>query len=86
MLAKTHLAVSILAILLFIPIVTHPISFVIIALVATLIPDIDSGFSSIGRLEGTGIVRFFSKHRGFFHSFSFCVFAAVIFAVFFIDS
>ena len=82
MLAKTHLAVSILAILLFIPIVTHPISFVIIALVATLIPDIDSGFSTFGKRPTFRPLQVFVKHRGLFHSFTFLLLITVFFVLF----
>ena len=82
MLAKTHLAVSILAILLFIPIVTHPISFVIIALVATLIPDIDSGFSTFGKRPTFRPLQVFVKHRGLFHSFTFLLLITIFFVLF----
>lgn len=82
MLAKTHLAISILVILLFIPIVTHPISFVIIALVATLIPDIDSGFSTFGKRPTFRPLQVFVKHRGLFHSFTFLLLITIFFVLF----
>jgi len=85
MMLRTHLAIVIFAILLFlshISSISNKIIFVVIALIATLIPDLDTGFSTIGKMKGSKILRFFVRHRGFFHSFSFCIVVSVIFAFF----
>ena len=42
MLLKTHLAIVVFFILLLIPSVEHKLVFVLVALIATYIPDIDS--------------------------------------------
>lgn len=82
MMLKTHLAIAVFVILLFMPSVSHPWIFALVALIASFIPDIDTGFSTVGRSMGGAIIRFFTKHRGFFHSFSFCVIASLVLAFF----
>jgi len=73
MLLKTHLAISILAILLLVSKVEHQLIFIIVTLIATFIPDIDSRFSDIGRKKISRILQFFTKHRGITHSFVFLI-------------
>jgi len=82
MLIRTHLAITILAILLFIPHVSVKIPFVIIALAATFIPDVDNMFSTLGKEKVFRFLQFFTKHRGILHSFSFCVFASLLLSLF----
>jgi inner membrane protein len=79
---RTHLAITILAMLLFLPHISHEFIFVPIILIATAIPDIDTGFSTIGKFKETRVVQFLVKHRGIFHSLSFCVVIALLFAAF----
>lgn len=79
---RTHVAVAVLVILLFLSQVNNKIIFFIVALIATIIPDIDTGFSTVGRMKGSRIVQFFTKHRGLFHSFTFCILISVIFSAF----
>ena len=81
MLIRTHLAVSLFFIFLFLPSVSFKILFLIVAFLATFIPDIDTGFSTFGRNAGW-LLRFFTKHRGFFHSLTFCIMVSAIFAFF----
>lgn len=83
MLARTHLAVSIFFILLFFSRVEYKLAFVAVALTATLIPDIDSKFSKLGRKKLFRIVQFFLKHRGMLHSFSFLIAVTLLLALFF---
>lgn len=71
MLLKTHLSITIFFILLLINSVEHKIVFVIIALIATYIPDVDSRYSTLGRKRINRILQLFTKHRGMIHSFSF---------------
>lgn len=82
MLFKTHIVISIFFILLFILSVEHKIAFVLTALLATLIPDVDSRFSIIGRKKVFRILQFFVKHRGIFHSFSFLSVITLFFVLF----
>jgi len=80
---RTHLALIFAFIFMFLPIVNNPVSFTIIALAATLLPDIDNGFSTLGKMQGSKIVQFFVKHRGIFHSLTFAVALTFIITVFF---
>ena len=85
MMLRTHLAIVALAILLFVPNVSDfsdKFVFVVVALTATYLPDIDSAFSTIGRKEGARIVQFFVKHRGMLHSFTFCIAISILFTLF----
>ena len=82
MLIKTHLAITVFFVLLFLPVVNHDIVFVIVALVATFLPDVDSRHSTLGRKWWNRILQFFTKHRGVIHSFSFLLVISVIFALF----
>lgn len=83
MLIKTHLAITLFFILLFLPSVEHEIVFVVSALIATFIPDMDSRFSSIGKKPLVRILNFFSKHRGMIHSFTFLVSLTIILVLIF---
>ena len=83
MMLRTHLAITALAILLFLSHISgwlDKLVFVVIAVVATYIPDIDSAFSTIGRAKTARIIQFFVKHRGMFHSFTFCIAVSLLFA------
>jgi membrane-bound metal-dependent hydrolase YbcI (DUF457 family) len=79
MLIKTHFAITIFGILLLIPAVEHKIVFIVVALFATLLPDIDSRYSIMGRKGLNRILQFFTKHRGITHSFVFLIFVTLIF-------
>ena len=82
MLIRTHLAFIILALILFVPQIDSKIIFIFVALLATLIPDVDSGFSTLGQLKGFRFLQFFVKHRGIIHSFTTCITLSIILAIF----
>ncbi len=82
MMRKTHLALIIFLILVFVPFMQNKILFTVFALLASLIPDIDSEYSSIGRFRFLRIFQFFTKHRGFLHSLTFCIGLSVVLALF----
>ena len=82
MLIRTHLAIAIFFILLFLNSVEHQMVFVIVTLIATFIPDIDSRFSKLGRKKLARILQFFTKHRGIIHSFTFLILITLGFALF----
>ena len=82
MLTKTHLAISIFAILLFINSVKSKIIFSIVVLIATLIPDIDSNLSWLGKRIIFRPLQFFVRHRGILHSFTFLILISLIFVLF----
>ena len=82
---KTHLAISVFVVLLFLPYISEDINKIIFAataLIATFMPDIDIRFSKAGKIPFTGILRFFTKHRGMIHSLTFGLFISVIIALF----
>jgi inner membrane protein len=82
---RTHLVITALFVVLFIPHVESKIVFAFAALIATLIPDIDTGFSTSG-FKTTNYLRFltsiFTRHRGFIHSLTLCIALTVILSVF----
>jgi len=82
MLLRTHLAIVVAALLLFLPHVNNKIIFVFVALIATMLPDIDTGFSTLGKMKGFRFLQFFVRHRGFIHSFTFAILVSLIFAFF----
>ena len=81
MMMRTHLALVILAIMLFLPSVSSGFVFIFTTLIATLLPDIDSGFSSIGKMKPGRFIQFFVRHRGIFHSFTLCIIVSALFAI-----
>ena len=81
MLLRTHVMVAILMILAFVNYVSQPLTFIIMVLVATVIPDLDSGFSSYGRHLIFRPLQFFVKHRGIVHSFTAAVVLSAIIAI-----
>jgi len=58
--------------------VTHQFAFILIVLAATVLPDIDSGFSALGRNWFAKPVQVLTSHRGFLHSYTFCIFVSII--------
>ncbi len=80
MLTKTHIAIGIFAALILVEKVNFPIVFMAVTLIASVLPDIDSAFSSVGRKGIFRVVQLFTKHRGIFHSFTFCIIIAALLA------
>lgn len=73
MLFKTHLATTLFSVLFLISHVEYKFAFLVVALVAGVLPDIDSGFSIPGKQSLFRPLRFLTRHRGFFHSLTFCI-------------
>ena len=71
MLIRTHLAVTLMAVLFLIDKVNYPYIFVPIIILATFIPDIDTAYSRLGKNRIFRPLQVFVRHRGFIHSFSF---------------
>ena len=82
MLFKTHIAIGVFAAILFIPLVSNPWSFVLITLIASVIPDVDTAFSKVGRNMPAKVVQIFTTHRGMVHSLTICVLLSLIISVF----
>ena len=71
MLFKTHFAIVIFFILLLLPNIKSKFIFVIVVLISTQLPDLDSSYSKFGRRKLARILQIFTKHRGIVHSFTF---------------
>jgi inner membrane protein len=82
MLIKTHLAISVFAIILFFPYVNYPIQFIFLALFATVLPDFDTRFSKYGKNYFARVLQFFTKHRGMLHSITLCTLLSLLLAIF----
>jgi len=82
MLIRTHLAIIVLAILLFLPSITDKFLFIAVALIATFLPDLDSGFATISKIKTLGFFHYFVKHRTMLHSFTFAIVISLILAFF----
>jgi len=82
MLLRTHLALAVLAIVLFVSLVSNPPLFIFVALIATMLPDIDTGFSTLGKQKKFRFLQFFVRHRGVIHSFTLCIVISIILAFF----
>lgn len=76
------MALGIFAILFLISHVEYKVTFVIVVIVASILPDIDSGFSKIGKSRIFFLLQKLTKHRGFIHSFTFCVAVSVVLALY----
>ena len=83
MLIYTHLAITLFFVLLLMPFVEYKIVFLISALISSIIPDIDSKFSTLGRKKILRILQFFVKHRGILHSFSFLFLISLLLILFY---
>jgi len=82
MLLRTHLAFGVLMIILFIQHVNDKLIFIGMVLLATIMPDLDTGFSSWGRHWIFRPLQFFVKHRGVIHSLTAAVVLSILLAVF----
>ncbi len=71
MLFRTHIIFFIFIFLLIFNKINAPFIFFFIGLISTVIPDIDSNNSRVGRKPLFKILTAFNKHRGFFHSLFF---------------
>jgi len=83
MMLKTHLALTVLAAVLFLSRVSNKVIFLAVIIIATIIPDIDTGFSTAGKNIFLKPLQFFVKHRGIFHSFTFCIVISFLIAYWF---
>jgi len=83
MLLRTHLMFGILMIIIFIMHVNNKIVFPIMVIIATILPDLDTGFSTLGKKWYAKPFQIFVKHRGVIHSLTTAVVISVIIAIFF---
>jgi inner membrane protein len=71
MFSRTHIALALFFALIFFDYLGNPAVFLPVIFVATLLPDIDSRFSKLGKRKIFRVFNFFVKHRGITHSFTF---------------
>ncbi|MDO8508663.1 MAG: metal-dependent hydrolase [Nanoarchaeota archaeon] len=83
MIKRTHLVIGLAAGLHFLPFVKHKFIFIPIILIASLMPDIDSGFSQLGKKKIFRPVQLVLTHRGPLHSYTIGVLFSLILALFF---
>jgi inner membrane protein len=82
MLIRTHIVITALFILIFLSSIQNKIVFAIVALIATLMPDIDSDSSIVGKRKIFRPIQFLFGHRGFLHSFTFLFLLTIFFVLF----
>ncbi|MEM4259157.1 MAG: metal-dependent hydrolase [Candidatus Pacearchaeota archaeon] len=80
MIKRTHLVIGLAAALIFLPHVKYKLVFFPVVLIASLLPDIDSPNSAIGHNSIFRPLQFFARHRGIFHSITFCILASLALA------
>lgn len=83
MLFKTHIVFTLFSVLFLIDHVHYKFAFVVVALVAGVLPDIDSGFSTLGKHRLFRPVQLFTRHRGIIHSFTLCILVTLALAAYF---
>jgi len=77
---RTHLLAGAFLALLFLPFVVHKWLFVPVVLFCSLLPDIDSMHSYLGRRWFFRPLQWAVKHRDVFHSLTLCIIIALVFA------
>ncbi len=82
MMLRTHLAFGLLCALFFVQNVNNKAVFIIAAMFAVLLPDIDSIHSYAGKFKILRPFQIFIKHRGMLHSLTFCFAISLFFALF----
>ena len=83
MLFKTHVAMTLFAVLFLFEHVEYTFAFIVISLISGVLPDIDSGFSTLGKRRIFKPVQILTHHRGFFHSLTFCIGISALLAFYF---
>jgi len=83
MLFRTHLAITLFFVLLLFQYFSNPILFLLISVLATALPDVDTRYSKIGHYKISRIFNFFINHRGIVHSFTLLLIIAVFLFSFF---
>ncbi len=83
MLIRTHLIIALFFSLIFLNYFDNKFLFLLIVLISTFIPDIDSRFSKLGKRKIFRPLQFFAGHRKIFHSFLFL--GLISFPLFFIS-
>ncbi len=83
MIKRTHLAIGTALTLYFLPFVKYKAFFIPIVIISSLLPDIDTIRSHLGKKKIFRPVQAFLTHRGPMHSYTICILISLIFAFFF---
>ena len=83
MIWKTHFAIGVAVALYFANHVNNPLIFIPVVLIASFFPDIDSGFSYIGKKVIFKPVQMVVSHRGIIHSYTACIIFSLAIAFFY---
>ena len=83
MIWKTHVAIGLAVALYFSTHVNKPLIFIPVVLIASFFPDIDSGFSYVGRKAIFKPVQWTVSHRGIIHSYTLCIALSLLIAFFY---
>lgn len=82
MLFKTHVVLTLFSVLFLLDHVQYKFVFVVVALIAGILPDIDSGFSTLRKQGLFKTSSFFTRRTGIIHSFTFCTLVSVLLAAY----
>lgn len=83
MLLRTHLVIGVAVALYFLPFVTNKFIFFPIVLLASLLPNISTGFSGAGKSKFFRSMQGIANNRGILHTYTFCIFLSVLLVIFF---
>ena len=79
---RTHLAIGIFFGLLLLQYFENKWIFILMVVVGTIFPDLDSSYSTYGRHLIFRPFQIFTKHRGLIHSFTFAVLSSALIYIF----
>lgn len=83
MIMRTHLAIGAAVCLFFLPHISSALLFVPTILIASVIPDVDTAFSNVGKHAVFRPLQMVFRHRTLFHSFTLALVLSVIIAFYF---
>jgi len=82
MMLRTHFVVGLATALYFLPHIRNKFIFMIVILFASVLPDVDTAFSTIGKRKIFRPIQWVTKHRGLTHTYTLCLFITLIFILF----
>ena len=83
MLRRTHIAIGLAIALQFLQHVNGKALFLVVVLVSSILPDVDSPRSFLGKSWFGKPLNMIASHRGFLHSYTFCILLSIFFALFY---
>lgn len=80
MIKRTHLALGLAVSLYFLPFVNNKLLFIPVVILSSLLPNLDSGLSKLGKRKMFKSVEAVFTHRGPLHSYTLCILLCLIVA------